>query len=115
MLDMRLFLVAAVPRRFALRSVFWRTWKIQQLGESASGIPHLEGDGGRWGRGKTVKLTVSSLRVDTVAAAGLGISRQYVSAWTPYLILYLMLTVVFIVSDEFKLLGCTCGACCACG
>ncbi|CAI8017779.1 hypothetical protein GBAR_LOCUS10736, partial [Geodia barretti] len=28
------------------------------------------------GRGKTVKLAVSSLRIDTLAAAGLGISRQ---------------------------------------
>ena len=30
------------------------------------------------GKGKTVKLTVSSLRIDAVAAAGLGLSRQCV-------------------------------------
>lgn len=32
------------------------------------------------GKGKTVKLSVSSLRIDTVAAAGLDLSRQYVLA-----------------------------------
>ena len=79
---MRLFLVAVVPRRFTLGPAARKTWQLLGLRESGSGVPHLEGDGGTRGRGKMVKLTVSSLRVDTVAAAGLAISRQYVSAWT---------------------------------
>lgn len=38
------------------------------------------GRGESEGKGKTVKLSVSSLRIDAVAAAGLDISRQYVTA-----------------------------------
>ena len=36
-----------------------------------------EGDRESAGKGKTLNLSVSSLRVDTVAAAGLALSRQY--------------------------------------
>ena len=45
--------------------------------ESGSEVKFAE-RGESEGKGKTVKLSVSSLRIDTVAAAGLGLSRQCV-------------------------------------
>ena len=42
----------------------------------ASGV--LSGRGESEGSGKTVQVSVSSLRIDAVAAAGLNISRQWV-------------------------------------
>ena len=55
-----------------------RLLSVEGSSDGASGSEGTsEGDRESAGKGKTLNLSVSSLRVDAVAAAGLALSRQY--------------------------------------